>query len=845
MSRSRLSLLLLVFSLLALPALAATPCNLAISLTCASGQCTSTTVNNGSTACSGQYIAAFFSEQPSVTLSGTSTSLGLPFCFDSSSFESETPTPFALCFGHASLGPGSSFTASTHLNTSGASLPSISMIGETIVTDEASGDELAFVYAFNDVNVPTCTPGLSVPPVTLTGVPYNVTWTAVSQQGATYIVEESTTPDFSVISDTRTTTSLSAQFQHSVTANTRYNYRVHAQQCSGAVGPFSSIVTIVVQSAPPSTTRGTDAVVPFGTTTPVDVPVVVRVNASGKTALDTTFTAKTDKSYLTVTPSSGTVPASGNVSLTVTASAGSLPPGANTGTVSVTAGSSTTNVPVSISLVTPVGSSGKTFPPGNTLIIPIVTHVAGFTGPFQSDVRLANSSSGQVKYQVTYTPTQTDGTLSSKATVVPVDAGSTIALNDIVRDFFGNEAGAGALEIRPLNNSTTLNYASSRTFVTTAAGTLGQFIAAMNLGSFASKAIDILPIPGQTPPPAGPPTLSFQQVAESTKFRTNLGVVEGLGQTANFRIRLFDDRGTMLKEKAYTLRPGEHRQFNQFIANEMGLPSLDDGRIEIVMDSDTGAVSGYASVLDNVTTDPLAVMPVQPSIFQSTRYVIPGIAELVSPFSNFHSDVRVYNGGTTSVTVTPTFYPQGNGTPVTAPAFTLGQREVKAVDSVLTSMFNVPSGGGSIVFTTNVPANLVATGRTYTNADGGGTFGQFIPGVAPIEGQGAGEPPLQILQLEESQNFRSNLGLAELNGSPVHVRISATVPESKVAVSTELDLAANEFRQLGSILGGMFPGQSVYNARISVQVLSGTGRITAYGSVIDNFSKDPTYVPAQ
>jgi hypothetical protein len=318
-----------------------------------------------------------------------------------------------------------------------------------------------------------------------------------------------------------------------------------------------------------------------------------------------------------------------------------------------------------------------------------------------------------------------------------------------------------------------------------------------------------------------------------------------LGQTANFRIRLFDDHGTMLKEKAYTLRPGEHRQFNQFIANEMGIPSIDDGRIEIVMDSDTGAVSGYASVLDNVTTDPLAVMPVQPSIFQSTRYVIPGIAELVSPFSNFHSDVRVYNGGATSVTVTPTFYPQGNGTPVTAASFILGKGEVKAVDNVLTSMFNVPSGGGSIIFTTNLQANLVTTGRTYTNADGGGTFGQFIPGVAPIEGQGAGEPPLQILQLEESQNFRSNLGLAELNGSPVHVRISATVPESKVAASTELDLAANEFRQLGSILASFFPGQSVYNARIAVQVLSGAGRITAYGSVIDNFSKDPTYVPAQ
>ena len=107
---------------------------------------------------------------------------------------------------------------------------------------------------------------------------------------------------------------------------------------------------------------------------------------------------------------------------------------------------------------------------------------------------------------------------------------------------------------------------------------------------------------------------------------------------------------------------------------------------------------------------------------------------------------------------------------------------------------------------------------------------------------------LQILQLEESQNFRSNVGLAELTGHAAHIKITAVVPDSKVSASTELDLAPNEFRQLGSILGqfGFNQGTAnVYNARISVQVLSGTGRVTAYGSVIDNFSKDPTYVPAQ
>jgi hypothetical protein len=173
---------------------------------------------------------------------------------------------------------------------------------------------------------------------------------------------------------------------------------------------------------------------------------------------------------------------------------------------------------------------------------------------------------------------------------------------------------------------------------------------------------------------------------------------------------------------------------------------------------------------------------------------------------------------------------------------------VRAIDNVLPTLFGVASGGGSIVLTTNAPSNLVTTGRTYTNADEGGTFGQFIPGVSPAEGIGNGDRPLQILQLEESQNFRSNLGIAELSGSGAHVKITALIPDSKTTASTEFDIAPNEFRQFGSILSQFNLNQgnaNLYNARVSVQVTSGSGRVTAYGSVIDNFSKDPTYVPAQ
>jgi hypothetical protein len=221
------------------------------------------------------------------------------------------------------------------------------------------------------------------------------------------------------------------------------------------------------------------------------------------------------------------------------------------------------------------------------------------------------------------------------------------------------------------------------------------------------------------------------------------------------------------------------------------------------------------------------------------------MAEFTSQFSNFHSDVRLFNGGSTPVIVTATYYPQTGG-PQSAAPFTIAKGEVKAFDNVLPKLFNA-TGGGSIVFTTTSPSSLVATGRTYSNSadQPGGTYGQFIPGVSPAQGIGFGDRPLQILQLEESANFRSNLGLAELTGNQVDLKISAVVPGSKLAVSIPQHLEANQFVQLGHVLNSFALGTNVYNARITVEVTAGIGRATAYGSVIDNATSDPTYVPAQ
>ena len=103
---------------------------------------------------------------------------------------------------------------------------------------------------------------------------------------------------------------------------------------------------------------------------------------------------------------------------------------------------------------------------------------------------------------------------------------------------------------------------------------------------------------------------------------------------------------------------------------------------------------------------------------------------------------------------------------------------------------------------------------------------------------------MQLLQVEESDRFRSNIGLAEVTGNPIKLELSIVSPDAKFTIVTELTLQANEFRQLNALLRSAGLGET-YNARVTVQAISGTGKVAAYVSVIDALTNDPTYIPAQ
>lgn len=681
----------------------------------------------------------------------------------------------------------------------------------------------------------------------LSGTTYSLRWSALVSTNL-FEVQESTSLDFANAT-TLTVNGVTTSFTHTV-ADTpvQYLYRVRGvSSCSDERGPYSDIVGVFV--VPQRRTAAQNN----GSAEAGTQSNIVQTLFLPGSATPVAFTASVDKPWLTVTPASGTVPTTG-LTLTVTADPSVLQLGTNTATVVVSYGTSgkvgsqqTTSAatPVSVSLVTPVAPAGKNTPPPDSLIIPAVAHAVGANESlFESDVRITNLSSQTMKYQLNFTPSGVDGTLTGSSSTIQVEPGATLALDDILASFFGTgttTASIGTLEIRPTTTTTTTGFvsanpttvkttvASSRTYNFTPNGTFGQYIPAISFSRFIAKSSTSLRN-----------VISLQQIAHSatilTGYRTNVGVIEGAGEAAEVLISVFNAAGDKLGEIPLSLKAGEHRQF------ALGIP-VDNGRLEAEVLSSTGQITAYASVVDNLTNDPLLVFPVPTAtLATATRYVLPGIADLNNPTASWRSDTRIYNAGSAPVTATLSYYPQPGNTGAAAPAqMTIAPGEVRAIDNTLQTLFNLTNSGGSLVVTTPSSSSLIVTARTY-NQTSVGTYGQFIPAVTSVESIGLGNEPLQILQLEHSTRFRSNIGIAETTGNDVTAEVSVTVPDSKVTAKVPITLAANGFIQISL---ANFNLGNVYNARVSVKVISGSGKVTAYGSVIDNVTQDPTYVPAQ
>lgn len=207
--------------------------------------------------------------------------------------------------------------------------------------------------------------------------------------------------------------------------------------------------------------------------------------------------------------------------------------------------------------------------------------------------------------------------------------------------------------------------------------------------------------------------------------------------------------------------------------------------------------------------------------------------------TRFVSDARIVNVGATAARATLFFTPSGTdgSTTFSAVKLEIPPGEILALDDFVRSLFR-ESGPGAVEIR-GESAGLIVTSRIY-NDTGHGTYGQFVRVGSESIGNGPGVT-LHILHLSNGPAFRSNLGVAEVGGGGGAI-IVRLIDASGALIKTE-EVALSPFGHLQiPLLGG--PAGTPFDAfRAEVSVSSGTARVVAYGSVIDNSSGDAIFVP--
>ncbi|HEV2718545.1 MAG TPA: DUF11 domain-containing protein, partial [Thermoanaerobaculia bacterium] len=275
-----------------------------------------------------------------------------------------------------------------------------------------------------------------------TGQTFAVSWDPVDL-AVSYDLDEALEPTFAN-PQTFSVAGTSKSFTKNVGVPTAFFYRVRAKSQCNNVSAYSPTISAVVIPVPAPGTLAPSLDAPAGSTTPISFQISIPPPAGGTT----TFVATADRPWLSVFPTSGIIgPAP--LTLTITADPSSLPVGTSMGTIIIVFGNTTlsgriavlgtssSSIPVSISLTTPVKPGALPQLTPNALVIPSVGHLAGLNSDWRSDIRIANVGATSQKFQLTFNAGSGDPTVPVKQTTISIDAGAATALDDIVRNWFG------------------------------------------------------------------------------------------------------------------------------------------------------------------------------------------------------------------------------------------------------------------------------------------------------------------------------------------------------------------------------------------------------------------------
>ena len=235
---------------------------------------------------------------------------------------------------------------------------------------------------------------------------------------------------------------------------------------------------------------------------------------------------------------------------------------------------------------------------GDPIYVAAVTpHPGAFVAPvisqpgvntfWRSDVFLSAPTDSGGTFDLTYIDAVTGERVIKHGSVAGRQA---VRLDDVVGNYFGRPGGFGT--VRADLSGTVV--ATSRTFTTSSDGTYGQFIPLTQLGVAGDGLVsDLFFGPRQV-----------LHVERSSAFRTNIGAINTSDGDESIRFTLYDSGGRSLGSTDRTIGP---LRALQFPVELLSSSPVVNGRVEVQVLTGAGKALAWASVVDNITGDPIFV----------------------------------------------------------------------------------------------------------------------------------------------------------------------------------------------------------------------------------------------
>ncbi|HEY8132704.1 MAG TPA: SCE4755 family polysaccharide monooxygenase-like protein [Thermoanaerobaculia bacterium] len=445
------------------------------------------------------------------------------------------------------------------------------------------------------------------------------------------------------------------------------------------------------------------------------------------------------------------------------------------------------------------------------LFVPGVGHVTGSVGTFISDVSLLGRRGNEAISDVQFF-------YGGKSTALPSIGGEGIALADVAKNVFDNDAQVGSLQIR--SASATKLLVSTNIFNSSnAAGTTGTVIPTFR-SDRGVGAGDGLVLTG---------------LRRDATSHTNLFIQEMSGAGSTIQTEFLAADGSSLGTRTDAVGP---------FALNGGNNVVPAGAVAAILtNTGPGKFLAYATPVDDASGDNWSVVDWSKQFgYSRNEAVIIPVAGVVHGANNtfFRTDVAVTNtgSGTGSGTLR---YVSRTGDDVSR-QIALGARQSNVIHDVIGTLFGSTADSVGYLLFTPITGTFAITSRTYTTAGGGAaTFGTGVPTLAASGALKAGAMQ-SIGSLEDSAAFRTNFGLMEVSGSSVRVRVTLRVPAIGSA-SKDYTLNPNQFLLLNGIASEILGAArdtlgDLRGLQADFQVLDGNGAVVLFTASVDNGTGD-------